>query len=188
MKKYIYIIFIGILILVTSCSSDDNIETVSMRVNHYKQTANGLFPKLVYLIQEENEIGTTNWNYFYSNIEGFEYELGFTYDILVIKESIDNPPQDASSIKYTLKNVISKEKVGDDITFEIRLKSVTRNNPPSYVTGNLSSGYKILNTTEIDCGELCENLSENLENEDEVSGLFKHIENGKLKLIELIIE
>lgn len=51
------------------------------------------------------------WEYFYGNIAGFDYEPGYEYVLRVKKEEVTNPPQDASSIKYTLVKVVSKEKV-----------------------------------------------------------------------------
>lgn len=51
------------------------------------------------------------WEYFYGNIAGFDYEPGYEYVLRVKKEEVKNPPQDASSVKYTLVKVLSKEKV-----------------------------------------------------------------------------
>ena len=51
-----------------------------------------------------------NWTNFYSNIEGFTYEPGYEYVLKVKTEKIANPPADASSIKYTLVEQVSKTK------------------------------------------------------------------------------
>ena len=45
-----------------------------------------------------------------NEIEGFKYEKGYTWLLKVKKEKIENPPADASNIKYTLVKVISKTK------------------------------------------------------------------------------
>jgi len=67
-----------------------------------------------YLAQEGSKIDSREWDYFYEEIEGFVYEPGFVYKLLVIKEPIKNPPADHSNIKYTLKKELSKEpKVND---------------------------------------------------------------------------
>ena len=57
--------------------------------------------------------GAEQWQYFYSNIEGFDYEPGFLYRIRVREEKLDlsQVPADASSIKYTLVSV--EDKVAD---------------------------------------------------------------------------
>ncbi len=51
-----------------------------------------------------------SWQNFYSNIEGFTYEPGYEYVLKVKTEKIANPPADASSIKYTLIEQVSKTK------------------------------------------------------------------------------
>ena len=49
------------------------------------------------------------WQYFYNQIEGFEHEPGYEYQIIVSKSKIENPPADASSLKYKLVKVVSKK-------------------------------------------------------------------------------
>ena len=56
------------------------------------------------------ENASENWSNFYSNIEGFTYEPGYEYVLKVKTEKIANPPADASSIKYTLVEQVSKTK------------------------------------------------------------------------------
>jgi hypothetical protein len=56
------------------------------------------------------ENASESWTNFYSNIEGFTYEPGYEYVLQVKTEKIDNPPADASSIKYTLIKQVSKTK------------------------------------------------------------------------------
>lgn len=46
----------------------------------------------------------------YSGIEGFTYQAGYTYELQVREEKIANPPADGSSIRWTLVKVISKIK------------------------------------------------------------------------------
>ena len=48
---------------------------------------------------------------FYDQIEGFDYEEGYEYKLVVREEAIENPPADASSIKWTLVRVESKDPV-----------------------------------------------------------------------------
>lgn len=56
------------------------------------------------------ENASENWTNFYSKIEGFTYEPGYEYVLKVKTEKIANPPADASSIKYTLIEQVSKTK------------------------------------------------------------------------------
>ena len=53
---------------------------------------------------------SAEWTNFYSSIEGFTYEPGYEYVLKVKTEKITNPPADASSIKYTLIEQVSKTK------------------------------------------------------------------------------
>jgi hypothetical protein len=49
-----------------------------------------------------------DYQLFYSDIKGFEYEPGYDYELLVQKNPVENPPADASSLKWRLIEVISK--------------------------------------------------------------------------------
>lgn len=51
------------------------------------------------------------WQFFYDTIEGFDYKEGFTYKLKVNTFNVENPPADASSIRYELDEVISKTAV-----------------------------------------------------------------------------
>ena len=52
------------------------------------------------------------WGVFYNHIEGFEFEKGYEYVLQVRRDTVPNPAQDASSLKYTLIEVVSKEYRG----------------------------------------------------------------------------
>jgi len=69
MKKHILLLIaIGIL---SSCSNDDDsTRIVNMRINHYQNTAMVfLNPVLTLLVQEDDAIGTSNWNRFYDGLQ-----------------------------------------------------------------------------------------------------------------------
>lgn len=53
----------------------------------------------------------SEWENFYGQIEGFDFEKGFEYELIVREEKVENAPSDASSFKYTLVKIISKDKV-----------------------------------------------------------------------------
>ncbi|CAG9415463.1 MULTISPECIES: DUF4377 domain-containing protein [Providencia] len=52
---------------------------------------------------------TDEWQYFYSSIQGFNYEPGYHYVVEVQQFDIPNPPADASSIRYELVKIIEKK-------------------------------------------------------------------------------
>lgn len=55
-----------------------------------------------------------DWEYFYDDIEGFTYEKGNEYELVISVEEVENPPADASSLKYKLIRQVSKKKVKND--------------------------------------------------------------------------
>ncbi len=176
----------AILIVTTLLAcAEENVESVIVRVNHFQQTATGEGQVLIYLVQEEEKVGQEDWSYFYGDIDGFTYEPGYVYDLAVEKTPVNDPPADASSIRYTVKKLIAKKAVDNTVSFEVRLKSVTRSNPPSFVTGSLASGFELLSTLPIDCNTRCDELDQRLANENEVIGIFTHAPAGAIRLIGL---
>ncbi len=180
MFKYTLCSLIGLmLILITwSCSSRTDEEgTIDLRINHFKQTGFGPFPMLVYLTQEGEMIDGPDWQFFYGQIEGFEYKKGYLYDLKVKKESLENPPQDASAVRYILEKVISRQKVSENEAFDIKLKWAGEN----FIVTN-EEGYSLLEEYQIDCSDLCGTLSTRLQNEEEVTGTFVHSGANEISL------
>jgi len=61
------------------------------------------------LVQEVSVTDTDSWNYFYSEIEGFDYEEGFLYNLEVHISARTEPiSADASSFQYVMIEIISK--------------------------------------------------------------------------------
>ena len=65
----------------------------------------GVGPMECYLVKENPE---DEWQYFYDPIEGFEWEAGYTYELRVAVYPVENPPADASSLRYELLEVVDK--------------------------------------------------------------------------------
>ncbi|MDR5590036.1 DUF4377 domain-containing protein [Christiangramia sp. SM2212] len=173
--KVSLMLIVGILtsFFSVSCSIKGNPpgkpEMVDLRINHFRQTAMGEGPYLVYLIQESEDIGGENWGYLYDGIEGFEYELGYVYDLKVKKITLENPPADGSSIKYILVNVRHKEKAPVNAEFDIQLKAYNYN----FVTME-DDDIWLLNTYSINCNILCESFLSELETSEQITGTFIH--------------
>ena len=81
---------------------------VILDVNSFWQPCVGVSPRLCLQVKEE---GQQNWTLFYDQIEGFTYEPGYLYQLKVRKETVENAPADASSIKWTLVEEVSKNAV-----------------------------------------------------------------------------
>lgn len=54
--------------------------------------------------------GSDSWEFWYFGIEGFDYEPGFEYKLEVRRETVDNPPMGASSIRLVLVRELSRTK------------------------------------------------------------------------------
>lgn len=65
----------------------------------------GVAPQKCLLVKKGAD---TNWTFFYSQIEGFNYEEGYEYVLEVKEEKVENVPADASSLKYILVKEVSK--------------------------------------------------------------------------------
>lgn len=68
----------------------------------------GVGPMQCMLVKENPD---DEYQFFYSEIEGFTFEPGYTYELRVLVEPVANAPADASSLKYTLIEVVSQEPV-----------------------------------------------------------------------------
>lgn len=108
--KFLLAFFISAIALNTceNDSTDKTAETI-LFVNSAKVDCTGV-GAMKCLQTQESETLTNDWKNFYGNIEGFEYEPGYIYKISVKKEKLDpaTVPADASSIKYSLIEVLEK--------------------------------------------------------------------------------
>jgi len=143
------VIILGItlsLLINAGCDHDSDSDTYrssDLYLNHYKSEC-GSF-ELTLCVQSrvaEND----DWSFFYDRIEGFEYEWGFNYKIKVKIDDIDNPPEDSSSIKYTLLEIIEKIKEPTTSLFDVSVSRAT-----GLLVKESENIYKIYNDKEIEC-------------------------------------
>jgi heat shock protein HslJ len=52
-----------------------------------------------------------DWSLFYDQIEGFAFEPGYEYELLVAVSEVPNPPADASRLRYELVELVSQTPV-----------------------------------------------------------------------------
>jgi len=67
----------------------------------------GVAPQKCLLVKEKPG---DDWTMYYDQIQGFDYEPGYEYELRIVEEEIENPPADASSIRWTLVEVVSKTR------------------------------------------------------------------------------
>ena len=114
-----------VLIAIVSVWSVEAQEIRKMLVKENTASCVGVTPMDCLQIKYEDQ---SQWNNFYSNINGFDYEPGYRY-VLMVKETtipLDQVPADASSINYELDTLISKVKV--DSAKQSILDYITKNN------------------------------------------------------------
>ena len=97
-----------LLVILSSCAT-------TIYVAPKQVDCSGVSDQKCYLIRKN--IGE-NWILHYEEIEGLDYEPGFSFKIKVKKERIKNPPADASSFRLILVEVIEKTDVTDDLDIE----------------------------------------------------------------------
>lgn len=95
------------LIFLISFMQIDALTQTKIYVHYRKADCTGAAPAKCLQIKFEEK---SDWMNHFGGIEGFNYEEGYAYQLLVEKEIIDNPPADGSSIKYILKEIISKNR------------------------------------------------------------------------------
>jgi heat shock protein HslJ len=78
-------------------------------VGPYLVDCEGAGPQKCLLVKENPE---DEYSLFYDQIEGFDYEEGYEYELRVSEETLQDPPADASAIRWTLIEVVSKTTVG----------------------------------------------------------------------------
>lgn len=65
----------------------------------------GVAPQMCMLVKRP---GDEEFGLFYDTIEGFTFEPGYEYELLVLVEPVEDAPADASSLKYTLVEELSR--------------------------------------------------------------------------------
>jgi heat shock protein HslJ len=81
----------------------------SVYVGPFLVDCEGVGPQKCLLVKENPD---DEYSLFYDQIEGFDYEEGYEYELRVREETVQDPPADASAIKWTLIEVVSKTPVG----------------------------------------------------------------------------
>jgi hypothetical protein len=120
-------------------------------------------------------------------IEGFNYEWGYVYELSVKKTQIKNPPADGSSVKYTLVKEISKTKVADSITFNLRIEPGNENfGLVPMITKINEETSRYMDVVNFECNRYCEAIEESLQTgKKSVLVTCKHIDPQTIELVDL---
>lgn len=124
-------------------------EIVTMNIAPYKLPCMGVGPMLCLMITDSAGVRM----FFYSPIEGFEFQWGHAVTLRVRVEDVPNAPADASSKRYTLVEVVSDEGYQAGLSFDA--------NVPAELISPVEGGLYSLNgevefvcATESQCSDL----------------------------------
>ena len=90
-------------VALTGCS--DSTDTTRLWIGPERVECEGMAP-MTCLQVAESEDG--DYQLFYDTIEGFDYQEGTSYVIDVSITEVANPPADASSLQYTLVEIVEQ--------------------------------------------------------------------------------
>ena len=108
-KSLLFFLLIGLFscnsMNMASSHSGTKHPTKEVIVASYRTDCVGVGPQMCYLYKENQE---DEWIYFYSEIEGFDYQAGNEYVIKVKVSAPGNDYHNAKNLKFELEEVISK--------------------------------------------------------------------------------
>ena len=108
MKNRLYVsiaLFLLAAVALSACRSSAQAVEKTIYVGPTMVDCTGVGPQKCLLVKENP---SDEYQLFYDQIEGFDYEEGYEYEIVVREEKVENPPADASSIRWTLVEMVSK--------------------------------------------------------------------------------
>ena len=95
------------LLTLSSCS---DAEVLTLFVGPEEVECFGLGPRTCLQVRESPD---EPWRNFFESIQGFDFERGFFYELIVEKRSVSPVPADGSSYRYRLLRVVSKTSVDE---------------------------------------------------------------------------
>lgn len=101
--RHLFALFV--LLTLSACAPIDADDSQIMYVGNKLVDCTGVAPQKCMLVKTKV---SDDWEYFYDQISGFQYQIGYSYTLLVKLKPVENPAQDASSIAYELIELIEK--------------------------------------------------------------------------------
>lgn len=107
MRRLFASLLLTLAIVLAGCDvltgPDEHVER--MFVASYTRECMGMVVQQCMLVKERPE---DDWQNFYGGINGFTYEPGYEYELIIGWREIKNPPADGSSRDYRLIRLVSK--------------------------------------------------------------------------------
>ena len=90
-------------VALTGCS--DSTDTTRLWIGPERVECEGVAPMMCLQVAESED---GDYQLFYDTIEAFDYQEGTSYVIDVSITEVENPPADASSLQYTLVEIVEE--------------------------------------------------------------------------------
>ena len=94
---------VGLGVALTGCS--ESTDTTRLWIGPERVECEGVAPMMCLQVAESED---GDYQLFYDTIEGFDYQEGTSYVIDVSITEVENPPADASSVQYTLVEIVEE--------------------------------------------------------------------------------
>jgi len=114
MKKRTSVVLGGAVIVLAAAACSDGTGGPEAAVEkevlvaHFVSDCVGVGPQQCLSVRESTD---DDWTLWYDPIDGFEHETGYDYRLMIRETTISDPPADASSIRWTLIEVLEKTPV-----------------------------------------------------------------------------
>ena len=103
------------MLSLASCSSDDDDKDIVEQVTIFVSAETGTYNVVPDTTLEEGMLIRIDHEYYicvaFNTIEGFTYERGHEYELLVKRTTLANPPQDSGKYRYELVRIVSDKKI-----------------------------------------------------------------------------
>lgn len=157
MMKHVITLALLVIFAVTAIAQDDTDpnETI-IHIAPMLQSCTGVAPQDCMIVRFEDE---DELSFFYDSIEGFTFEEGFEYTLLVNITERDNVPADASSLQYELVEVLQQFPASiSDKVWELQSLNEENIKAPSQYTLLVTEDGVVLKA---DCNTVQANLTLN---------------------------
>ena len=112
--KSVLSVAVVLLLLSVGCEREralDGEDTEVLTIGPYTQACQGFIEQECFLEYNEE---SQQWEFFYEEIQGFDFEPGFVYTLEVRREDRGTDVQDVGRYAYYLVEILSKEEAGSD--------------------------------------------------------------------------
>ena len=159
--------------------SDDSLNTGAiefLRIKHHMVECEGHQVSHCLLAQKE---GSDEWSYFYDHIEGFDYQWGVDYEILVQVREIDSGLADTSNQQYILLEVITETTRVSSAAFNYASRK-----PHEHITEIAPDQFSLLGNKVFTCtDQSCVALRSAIEQQQSTLLSFRHNTNPAAPLV-----